>query len=190
VTDGARPAGAAPDASTERLLRRGLAVLAIVGTVGVAVELALLRHWSGVGQVASWAGVLALTIAVVAVRSLGSPRAVAAVRALAVVAIVVGVVGVGLHVQANYAWGPADRVYGPTWETTALPVRLLIAATDTIGKAPAVAPGALSFVALVLLLATVRLPGRAAVAAVAAAGRPADPEPRASSEPPAGPAAS
>jgi len=189
-------AATGPDPSIERLLRRGLAVLAVIGTIGVAVELALLRHWSGLGQIAGWAGVVALAIAVIAVRAIGSPRAVAAIRALAVVALVVGLVGVVLHVQANFAWGPVDSLYGPAWETTALPIQLLLAATDTIGKAPAVAPGALSFVALTLLLATTRLPSRAATpelpppaaptttTATAARTAPEPPEPP---EPPAAP---
>jgi hypothetical protein len=189
-----------PDPSIERLLRRGLAVLAVIGTVGVAVELALLRHWSGLGQIAGWAGVVALAIAVIAVRAIGSPRAVSAVRALAVVALVVGLVGVGLHVQANFAWGPVDSLYGPAWETTALPIKLLLAATDTIGKAPAVAPGALSFVALTLLLATIRLPPRSAAAHLPPAVSPATatgappeppraPEAQTAAEPPADPPA-
>lgn len=193
---GAHPAGDPdPDMSTERLLRRGLAILAVIGTAGVVVELVLLRHWKGTGQVAGWVGVVALVLGVIAVRAIGSPRAVAAVRVLAGVALLVGLVGVALHVHANYEWGPVDSVYGPGWETTALPVRLLLAATDTIGKAPAVAPGALSFVALTLLLATIRLPGRAEAArgrhsARAADERPADPEPGAAPDPPTGAAAS
>jgi len=159
----AGPAGGpAPGASTERLLRRGLVALAMIGTAGVAVELVLLRHWKGAGQVAGWAGVVGLAAALLAVRAIGSPRAVTAVRALAGIALLVGLVGMALHVHANYEWGPVDSTYGATWETMALPVRLLLAATDTIGKAPAVAPGALSFVALTLLLATFRLPAQAA----------------------------
>ena len=154
--------GLATDASTERLLRRGLVALAVIGTVGVAVELVLLRHWKGAGQVAGWAGVVGLAAALFAVRAIRSPRAVTAVRALAGIALLVGLVGMALHVHANYEWGPGDSVYGATWATTALPVRLFLAATDTIGKAPAVAPGAISFVALTLLLATFRLPARAA----------------------------
>jgi uncharacterized membrane protein YczE len=141
----------------------------VIGTVGVAVELALLRHWSGAGQIAGWAGVVALAVGVVAVRATASPRAVRAIRVLAVAAVMVGLVGVALHVHANYGWGPVDAVYGATWEATALPIRLLIAATDTIGKAPAVAPGALSFVALTLLLATFRLPSRVGTAAASPA---------------------
>ena len=174
------------DTSTERLLRRGLAILAVIGTAGVVVELVLLRHWKGAGQAAGWAGVVALVLAVIAVRTIGSPRGVQAVRVLAGVALLVGLVGVGLHVHANYAWGPADSVYGPGWETTALPIRLLLAATDTIGKAPAVAPGALSFVALTLLLATIRLPARAAPADE----RPARPEPVSAPKPPSASAGS
>jgi hypothetical protein len=173
------------DMSTERLLRLGLAALAVIGTVGLVVELVLLRHWKGGGQVVGWVGVVALVLGVIAVRSLGSPRGVQAVRMLAGIALLVGLLGMALHVHANYEWGPADSVYGPSWETTALPVRLFLAATDTIGKAPAVAPGALSFVALTLLLATVRLPVRAA-----ADERPPASRPPAEPEPPTTPAAS
>ena len=185
MSDSSRPA-APPDASAERLLRRGLAILALIGTAGVVVELVLLRHWKGAGQLAGWAGVAALVLGVVAVRMIGSPRGVRAVRVLAGVALLVGLVGVALHVHANYEWGPADSVYGPSWETTALPIRLFLAATDTIGKAPAVAPGALSFVALTLLLATIRLPA----SGTAASARVADRAGETSPEPPTTPAAS
>jgi hypothetical protein len=48
--------------------------------------------------------------------------------------------------------------YTATWPTTPEPIRWLLAATDTVGPTPTLAPASLAFVALALLFATLRHP--------------------------------
>lgn len=149
------PGGAEGGTENERRLRRGLALLAILGTVGIALELALLRHWAGPLQLIPWAGVALLGVALLVLRARASRRAVLALRILAAAVLVLGVIGVVVHVHENYEAGPLDRRYAATWETTPEWQRWAMAATDTVGPAPSLAPTALSFVALTLLLGTI-----------------------------------
>jgi hypothetical protein len=143
---------------TAALLRRGLVGLAAVGTVGTALELALLRHWNGGLQVIPFAalGVLGLAIGLVARRP--SARSIRVARILAMVVLVTSVVGVFVHVQSNYEAAPLDFRYTDSWPTTSEPVRWLLALTDTVGPSPSLAPLAMAFVAVALLLAALRHP--------------------------------
>ncbi len=86
-------------------------------------------------------------------------------RALAIVVVVASAVGVFIHVRANYETAPLDFRYTDSWPTTSEPVRWFLAATDTVGASPSLAPTAMAFVALVLLLATVGHPALEAAAA-------------------------
>jgi hypothetical protein len=167
VSDGSPPGSAdramtAEDkggaAANERRLRRGLFVLAVAGTVGVGLELGLLRHWAGPLQLVAWSGVAVLGAALLGLRLRASRRAVLAVRALAAVALAIGMIGVVVHVHENYEAAPLDYRYAATWETTPEWQRWIMAGTDTVGPAPSLAPAALSFVALTLLLGTVGNP--------------------------------
>jgi hypothetical protein len=59
--------------------------------------------------------------------------------------------------------GPLDFHYTASWPTTPEPIRWLLAATDTVGPSPTLAPMALAFIALALLFATLRHPALDAV---------------------------
>jgi hypothetical protein len=140
------------------LLRRGLLWLAVLGTVSTAVELALLRHWDNPLELIPFGalGVLAVAIALVARRPTG--RSIVLARALAASVLVVAAVGVLVHVRANYEAAPLDFRYTDSWPTTPEPIRWLLAASDTVGPSPTLAPAAIAFMALALLLATLRHP--------------------------------
>jgi hypothetical protein len=77
---------------------------------------------------------------------------------VAVVTGVVAAVGVGVHVWQNYEAAPLDYRFTASWPTTAEPIRWILAATDTVGPAPSLAPAALAFVCICLFLATLGHP--------------------------------
>jgi hypothetical protein len=159
----ARQSGA-DDPSGAGAMRRGLVALAAAGTVGVAIELLLLRHWTESRELIAWFAVAVLAVAVVLAAYRPSRRTIRAARGLAVAVLVTSVIGVLVHVWANYESAPLDARYTASWPTTAEPVRWLLAATDTVGPSPSLAPLALAFVALMLLLAVVRHPALEATA--------------------------
>jgi hypothetical protein len=139
------------------VLRRGLLALAVAGTIGVGLELLLLRHWGDGLQLIPWVALAALAIAVV-LAILRPRRSILVARVLAVAVLVTSVVGVFIHIRANYETAPLDFRYTDSWPTTSEPVRWFLAATDTVGASPSLAPTAMAFVALVLLLAMVGQP--------------------------------
>jgi hypothetical protein len=140
-------------------MRRGLLLLAGAGTIGVALELLLLRHWTEPRELIAWAAVAVLAAAVALVARQPTRRAVRIARGLAGVVLVTSVVGVLVHVWANYESAPLDARYTTTWPTTSEPARWFLAATDTVGPTPSLAPLALAFVALALVVALVGHPG-------------------------------
>ena len=144
--------------ATAGRLRRALLVLAAIGTVTTAVELAFLRHWTNLLELIPWASLALLAAAIVALAFGPTRRRVQVARGAAVVTGIVAVVGVAIHVWKNYEAAPLDFRYSATWETTAEPIRWILAFTDTVGPAPSLAPTALAFVCTCLLLATLGHP--------------------------------
>lgn len=101
-------------------------------------------------------GVLAVAIVLVARRP--NPRSLMAARAMTTAALVTSAIGVFIHVRANHEAAPLDFRYTDSWPTTPEPIRWLLAATDTVGPSPTLAPAAIAFMALALLVATIRHP--------------------------------
>jgi MFS superfamily sulfate permease-like transporter len=118
----------------------------------------LLRHWKDGLQLIPLVALGALAIAVVLVIRRPSRRSIRVASGLAVAVVITSAIGVFIHVRANYEAAPLDFRYTDSWPTTAEPVRWLLAATDTVGPSPSLAPTAMAFVALILLLAMVRHP--------------------------------
>jgi hypothetical protein len=139
-------------------LRRGLLGLAAVGTLTTAVELAFLRHWDNLLELIPWIALVLIALAIAALALRPSRGRVLAARWAAVVTGAIALVGVAVHVWSNYEAAPLDARYTDTWPTTAEPVRWLLAVTDTVGPAPSLAPTALAFVCLCILLATFKHP--------------------------------
>jgi hypothetical protein len=139
-------------------LRRGLVWLAALGTVTTALELAFLRHWDNVLELTPWAALALLATAIVPLIRRATARRLRWARAVAIATGVVAAVGVAVHVWRNYESAPLDYRYTASWPTTPEPVRWLLAFTDTVGPSPSLAPSALAFVCVCLLLATVRHP--------------------------------
>ena len=118
-------------AETSTLLRVGVLGLAGLGTAGLLVELAFLRHWSSAAELIVW-------------------------PALAVVAV--GLAGMWFHVSENLVAGPLDRAYATTWDTLSSANQWFLAITGGVGPAPALAPGSMSELGLAIALGTFRHP--------------------------------
>ena len=150
--------------SAEELLRRALLWLASVATLGTALELVLLRHWDNPLELIPFVAIAAVSVAIVLVGRRPTARSVAAARVLGSLVLATSVFGVFVHVRANYEAAPLDFRYTASWPTTPEPLRWLLAATDTVGPSPSLAPAAIAFIALALLLATLRHPATTAPA--------------------------
>jgi hypothetical protein len=152
-----------PDpADAVRPLRRGLLLLAGVGTMGTALELAALRHWDSTVQLVPWAALAVTAVAVAAMAVRPSARTVRAVRWVAVGLFLVAAFGTYEHVLSNYHVAPLDFRFAARWPTMSAPARWWAAASGAVGPSPALAPGVLAMSALCLLLACVRHPALAA----------------------------
>ena len=135
-----------------RTLRRIRAVVALLATgtaAGGLVELAMLRHWVGV-QVLPWV-VLTLVGVVGLLTARGGPARLA--RIVGVVGLLGGAFGVWRHVAANLALGPRLADYAGTWDTLPVLERWWLAATASVGAAPALAPGLLALAGGLLIVA-------------------------------------
>jgi hypothetical protein len=153
TTVGERPVGASAD-----LLRRGLLWLATLGTVGITLELIMERHWESGLQLIPFAALGGLAVAIALVARPRGRRSILAGRGIGAAVLVTSAIGVFIHVRANYEAAPLDFRYTDSWPTTPEPIRWLLAATDTVGPSPSLAPAALAFLALLLLIATLRHP--------------------------------
>jgi hypothetical protein len=156
--------------STETLLRRGLVGLAALSSGATATELVLLQHWGKLLELIPW---IALTLLVVAIGLVARPsrRKVLTARVLGIVVLAIASIGVIVHVWSNYNAGPLDAEYMYAWPTLSEPARWLLAATATVGPSPALAPMALAFSSLCLLLATLRHPALDRVAVTETLGQ-------------------
>lgn len=144
--------------SSEDLLRRGLLWLAALGTAGTALELVLLRHWDNPLELIPFGALGVLAVAILLVVRRPSARSIGSARVLASAVLVTSVIGVLIHVRSNYESAPLDFRYTASWPTTPEPIRWLLAATDTVGPSPTLAPAAIAFMAFALLIATIRHP--------------------------------
>jgi hypothetical protein len=143
---------------TPELLRRSLIGLAVLGGFGTALELGLLRHWTSALAVVPWISLALLALAATLLVVRPRRRRVQIARGLAAVVAASGLIGVLVHIRENYEAAPLDFHYTATWPTTPEPIRWLLAATDTVGPTPTLAPASLAFVAMALLFATLRHP--------------------------------
>lgn len=120
-----------------------------------------LRRWSTATALIVWPvmGMLAVALGLIVWRP--SRRVIAAVRVLAVIAGLFGLVGVGFRVVENFNAGPLDRNFAATWDGLSTFDQWFAAVTGQVGPSPVLAPGAITEIALALLLGTVRHPSAA-----------------------------
>ena len=149
-------------AATETTLRRGFVLLAVLGVLATAVELALIRHWNGLVQLVPWFSLAVAAAAIALLVARPTPAAVRVVRVLAGLVMLTALFGVYEHVLANYRAGPLDFRYSATWATMPVTSRWWKAITQTVGPAPDLAPLVLAWSSLCVLFATIGHPGKAA----------------------------
>jgi len=77
-------------------------------------------------------------------------------QVLAVLVILSAAFGVFQHAQANYESAPLDFRFSDTWDSLTEVARLWIAATHQVGPSPTLAPLALAYASVCVLLATLR----------------------------------
>jgi hypothetical protein len=146
------------DTTVAPRLRRGLLWLAGLTIAGLAVELALERHWTQPVQLIAWAALAIAAGGLLLMLWSPSARQVQVARILAILVMVSALFGVWEHVESNWDAGPLDRNYSDTWDTLSSTNQWWLAITKTVGPSPVLAPGALAQVGLSILLATVRHP--------------------------------
>jgi hypothetical protein len=146
--------------STDSLLRRGLLALATLTMLGIAVELAIERHWTQPIQLVAWGAVGVLAVAIILLAWQPSATRVRVAQVLALLVIGSAALGIGEHVYANHDSGSLDQRYGQTWDTLPEPTQWWLAISKTVGPAPPFAPGALAEAGLAVLLASARHPAR------------------------------
>jgi hypothetical protein len=147
-----------PVDSAAPLLRRGLLWLGAVTTGGIGVELALSRHWTQPVQLIAWGALGVIGVAIALLIRTPSAAKVRLARMLAFTVMLSAALGIWEHVYANYDAGPLDFEYAETWESLPDASRWWLAATETVGPSPPLAPGALVQASLCVLLATLRHP--------------------------------
>ncbi len=140
------------------LLRRGLLGLAALTTLGIAIELAIERHWTQPVQFVAWGAVFVLAVAIALVAWQPNRSRVRLAQLLAAAVVLSAGVGIGEHVYANYDAGPLDRRYSATWDAMSEAERWWLAVSHGVGPSPPFAPGSLAQAALAVLLATLRHP--------------------------------
>jgi hypothetical protein len=140
------------------LLRESLVALAALNTGGLALELAVLRHWKSPVQLIPWVAVAVLAVAAVLLAMFPDRGTVRAVRVLVVCVAVIAAVGVYEHVKANYEAGPLDFRYAGRWATMSAGARVWAAVSRNVGPTPSFAPAALGIAAMCLWFARLRHP--------------------------------
>ena len=140
------------------LLRAGLLVLAGLGVVATAVELAMLRHWRSPSQLVPWLALGGIAVCLLAVALRPSRNTVLLARLAGASMVACGFFGALEHASNNYEAGPLDAVYGATWDQMNVVARWWHALTGSVGPAPTLAPLVLAQIGLCLLLATVQHP--------------------------------
>ena len=143
---------------TATLMRRGMLVIGGLGVAGTTAELIFLRHWQSTLQLIAWPPMAALVMALLLIARHPTRRSVRWAQGLGTSVLLVAGIGVIVHVAQNLASGPLDRDYSAIWDTLSPVQQLWTAATGGVGPAPALAPAAIAWTALILLLATVRHP--------------------------------
>jgi hypothetical protein len=135
-------------------LRVGLLTLAALIAFGLAVELAMERHWTKPTQWIAWVALVGILASAAMVRWWRSARAREIARALALLVVISAALGVIQHVAGNYDAAPLDFRYSDTWDGLPESTRWWLAISKSVGPSPVLAPGALAVAGFCVLLAT------------------------------------
>jgi hypothetical protein len=150
--------GSASSEAAAPLLRRGLLGLAGLTILGLAVELAVERHWTQPLQLVAWAALAVGGLAAALLLGNPSRSRVRLAQILAIVVMLSALLGIWEHIEGNHDAGGLDRNYMDTWDDLPSTTQWWLAISKTVGPSPPLAPGALAQVGLCVLLATLRHP--------------------------------
>lgn len=146
---------------TTSRLRRCLLLLAALGVVATAVELAMLRHWNTFVQLIPWFSLALVAAAIALVVARPSAGRIRVVRVLALVVLLSALFGIYEHTVANYDAGPLDFRYATKWATMSSGSRWWAAFIESVGPSPALAPLVLAWLSLCVVFATLDHPALA-----------------------------
>lgn len=153
VTPSADTANASADARLVSVFRTILTALSGLTVLGAILELTFLRHWDD-DQRWAWVIVAIIAVGVIAYAIGRGPTNVLVARVLGGVGVLGSGYGVLEHVHANVKLGEFEPEYASTWSSTGTLQQWWLAATGSVGPAPALAPGMLGLAGLMLILAT------------------------------------
>src|SRR3954470_14461899 len=154
--------GSAVSDAAAPTLRRWLLGLAGLTVAGLAVELAVERHWTQPIQFVAWGALVVTALAAALVLGTPTPGRLRLPRWLAIAVMLSAVLGIWEHIEGNHDSGELDQVYGDRWDTLPASAQWWLAISKTVGPSPPLAPGALAEAGLCVLLATLRHPALAA----------------------------
>lgn len=143
---------------TATLMRRGMLAIGGLGVAGTTAELIFLRHWQSPLQLIAWPAMAALGVVLLLIARRPVRRSIRWAQGLGLSVLLLAGIGVLVHLFQNLASGPLDRDYATIWDTLSPIEQLWTAATGGVGPAPTLAPAAIAWTALILLLATLRHP--------------------------------
>lgn len=127
-------------------MRRASALLASAAAVGGLIELAMLRHWSGI-QIAPWV-IFTLTAFVGLHTAAGGPKRLAQITGG--LGLFGALAGLYHHLDTNRAIG-AQTIDG--WASLSVAEQWWQAFDGSVGAAPALAPGLLALAGTLLFVA-------------------------------------
>ena len=133
--------------------RRQLIWLSGLSIVGLAAELATLRHWDNPVQLIAWAALVVLAVGWGIVASRPAGALLRTGRVLLILVVVTSVVGTWRHALANFEAGPLHRDFASTWQTMSGWSQWWAALTKQVGPAAPLTPLALALVAVLVVIA-------------------------------------
>jgi hypothetical protein len=140
-------------------MRRGILGLGGLALLATGAELAMEEHWKPGSQLVPWLSLGLSVVAILLAGWLGRSRGpVRTAQVLAAVIAVSAAYGVLEHARSNYEAAPLDFRFTDTWDGMSEPARVWTAVTHQVGPSPTLAPLALAYGSMCVLLATFRHP--------------------------------
>lgn len=138
-------------------LRGAIALLAVIGVVGIAMALAYDRHWEEPWQLAPWITLVLVSAALAALVFRPSRVTVRLARVIAVLAVVSALLGVWQHFDENYNTAPLDHRYADRWDGMNVIERMWAVGNGDVGHVPVPSAAVLIPIALALWMTTLGL---------------------------------
>ena len=140
-------------------MRRGVLGLGVLALIATGLELAMEQHWKPGSQLVPWVSLVGSVVAIILlVRRSPTRTQVRIAQVLAALVMLSAAYGVFEHALANYESALLDFRFSDTWDSLSELSRQWIAVTHQVGPSPTLAPLALAYGSVCVLLATFRHP--------------------------------